>query len=70
MPRHKSNNNNYVLFTAININTRYVYAYYCNNKRMETVLELLKKMNSETKINAITCDSGSEFNKKYSGRYV
>ena len=70
MPRHKSNNNNnYVLFTAININTRYVYAYYCNNKRMETVLDLLKKMNSETKINAITCDSGSEFNNEMFKKY-
>ena len=29
-PRYKKQNNGYdVLFTAININTRFAYAYYC-----------------------------------------
>ena len=32
-PKYKKQNNNYeVLFTAININTRFVYAYYSKNK--------------------------------------
>jgi len=63
-----SNNGNYVLFTAININSRYAYAYYSKNKETSTILNLLDKFKNDAKeINKITADSGSEFtNKKVS----
>jgi hypothetical protein len=61
-PRYKKqNNNNEVLFTAININTRYAYAYVCKTKDMDQILEALKKMEAKTIINSITCDEGTEF---------
>lgn len=61
-PRYKKqNNNNYVLFTAINVNTRYAYAFYGKDKEMDTILDMLKKMEEKTVINSITCDEGSEF---------
>ena len=61
-PRYKKqNNDNYILFTAINVNTRFAYAYYGKDKEMETVLEWIKQMEKETVINTITCDEGSEF---------
>jgi hypothetical protein len=60
--RYKNqNDSNYVLFTAINVNTRYAYAYYGKNKEMKTILNFLKKMEEKTVINVITCDEGSEF---------
>jgi hypothetical protein len=60
--RYKNQNKNYyVLFTAININTRYVYAYYGKDKEMNTILDMLDKMMKETIINSITCDAGKEF---------
>jgi hypothetical protein len=58
----KQNDNNYVLFTAININSRFVYAYYNKNKNADTILEMLKQFKEKAKdIDSITCDSGSEF---------
>jgi hypothetical protein len=61
-PRYKKYNNGYyVLFTAININTRFVYAYYSKDKSMEEILKMLKLMEKKTIINAITCDEGKEF---------
>jgi hypothetical protein len=57
----KQNKNYYVLFTAININTRYVYAYYGKDKEMNTILDMFDKMMKETVINSITCDAGKEF---------
>ena len=48
-PRYKKQNDGYyVLFTAININTRFVYAYYGKNKDMTTISDFLKKMESKT----------------------
>ena len=66
-PRYKKqNDNNYVLFTAININTRYAYAYYSNNKNMKTILKMISDMEKKTIINSITVDKGSEFlNKEF-----
>ena len=62
-PKYKEENDgNWVLFTAININTRYAYAYYSKNKEKETILNMLKVMHNKTEINAITCDFGSDFN--------
>lgn len=65
-PRYKKQNNNYyVLFTAININTRYAYAYYAKNKDMEAVLDMMKKFKRDAlEINSITTDEGKEFNNK------
>ena len=61
-PRYKKQNKNfYVLFTAINVNTRYAYAYYSKDKEMDTILNMLEQMKKETVINNITCDAGSEF---------
>ena len=62
-PKYKKQNEGYyVLFTAININSRYAYAYYDTNKESSTILDILKKMHEKTEINAITCDLGTEFN--------
>ena len=69
-PRYKSQNkNNYVLFTAININTRFAYAYYSKDKETQTILNMLKEMESKTVINTITCDEGSEFTNKEFVKY-
>ena len=63
--KYKSaNKNNYVLFTAINIISRYAYCYYSKDKNAETILNFLKEMNKHTKIEIITCDEGKEFNNK------
>lgn len=63
-PRYKKQNNNfYVLFTAININTRYAYAYYSKNKDTEDVLNMMKQFKKDAlEINSITTDEGKEFN--------
>jgi hypothetical protein len=64
-PRYKTRNRGYeVLFTAININTRFGYAYYAKHKDSKTILNLFKKLMSETEINAITTDEGSEYKNK------
>ena len=64
-PRYKKyNKDNYVLFTAININTRYAFAYYAKDKNLTTILDMLKKMAEKTIINSSTCDEGSECNNK------
>ena len=66
-PRYKKQNNGYdVLFTAININSRFAYAYYCQDKSTDNILNLLKKMESKTIIHSISCDYGKEFdNEKF-----
>ena len=64
-PRYKKQNDNYyVLFTAININTRFGYAYYLKDKEIESIMKVLKQMEEKTIINVIQCDLGSEFNNK------
>jgi len=69
-PRYKiQNKNNYVLFTAININTRFAYAYYSKDKETQTILNMLKEMEKKTVINTITCDEGSEFTNKEFVKY-
>lgn len=63
IPQYKTINNNYcVLFTAININTRYAYAYSMKDKSMKNIMEVMKKFMNESVINSITCDYGTEFN--------
>jgi hypothetical protein len=63
LPRWKSQNkNNYVLFTAININSRYAYAYYGKDKATSTIIDMLNQFKKDAKIiTNITSDSGSEF---------
>ena len=62
-PRYKKQNSEYyVLFTAININTRFGYAYYAKDKEMTTILKFIKDMEKKTEINVIETDKGSEFN--------
>ena len=62
-PRYTKKNDGYsVLFTAININTRYAYAYYSKTKEMNTILEMMKKFKENAiEINSITTDEGTEF---------
>ena len=62
-PRYKKQNHNYyVLFTAININSRYAYAYYAKNKESSTIIEMLNDfLKNALIIESITCDYGSEF---------
>ena len=53
------------MFTAININSRYAYAYYGKNKETTTILKFLNQFKKDSKeIHNITADSGSEFTKK------
>ena len=53
------------MFTAININSRYAYAYYGKNKETSTILQFLEKFKKQSKeIHTITADSGSEFTNK------
>jgi len=62
-PRYKKQNSEYyVLFTAININTRFGYVYYSKDKEMTTILKFIKDMEKKTEINVIQTDKGSEFN--------
>lgn len=61
-PRYKKQNEGYwVLFTAININTRYAYAYAMKDKTSAETLKVLQNMLEKTEINAIETDEGSEF---------
>ena len=62
-PRYKKYNDDYyVLFTAININTRYAYAYYTKTKDMDTILDIMKIFKKDAiEINNITTDEGTEF---------
>ena len=62
LPQFKQqNDSNYVLFTAIGINTRYAYVDFSTNKRMETIVSMMEKFNAEYEINYISGDKGSEF---------
>jgi uncharacterized protein YehS (DUF1456 family) len=61
-PRYTKQNNGFqVLFTAININTRYVFAFALKDKTMSSILEAIKAMEKKTVINAFTSDYGGEF---------
>jgi hypothetical protein len=62
-PRYnKKNSENYVLFTTININSRYGYVYYSKDKEMTTILKFIKDMEKKNEINVVEVDKGSEFN--------
>lgn len=64
-PRYVKQNKGYsILFTAININTRYVYAYIVKDKTMDAILDVIKQMEEKTPINSFTSDYGGEFYNK------
>lgn len=64
-PRYLPQNDGYgIFFTAININTRYVYAFKTKHKDMDTILDVIKEMEKQTVINSFTSDDGGEFNNK------
>jgi hypothetical protein len=61
-PRYTSKNDGYnMLFTAININTRFAYGFYGKDKTMDTIIGFIERLLRQTKINSITCDEGTEF---------
>jgi len=62
----KQNNNYYVLFTAIGINTRYAYVDYSTNKNAETILKMFETFYDkfDKEVEHITGDLGSEFTNK------
>ena len=63
LPKYKEENEgNYVLFTAINVNTRFSYASYGKDKKGETIIKMLDDFLKDALIiHSITSDSGSEF---------
>jgi hypothetical protein len=62
-PRYKKQNEgNYVLFTAININTRFGYAYYGKDKESNTIINFIKDLEKKSIINVLEGDLGNEFN--------
>ena len=70
-PRYKKQNDgNYVLFTAINTNTRYAYAYYSKSKDGNTILNIMKLFHNKAhSINTITADEGTEFTNGFFMKY-
>ena len=63
LPKYKTKNDGYyVLFTAINTNSRYAYAYWAKDKETDSIVKMLEEFkNNTSEISTITCDSGSEF---------
>lgn len=62
-PKYKKQNDKVtVLFTAININSRYAYAYYAKRKNLSTLLDFLKLFEKQGLINYISGDL--EFKRK------
>jgi len=66
LPKYKEQNDgNYVLFTAINIDTRFSYASYGKDKKGATIINMLNDfLKNALIIHSITSDSGSEFTSK------
>ena len=63
LPKYQSQNNKYyVIFTAINVNSRYAYCYYAKNKEASSIIDMLNDfLKNSLIIETITCDKGSEF---------
>jgi len=57
----KQNNNNYVLFTAVGVNTRWAYASYATNKNADTILKLFIEFHKTVPVLKVIGDLGSEF---------
>jgi hypothetical protein len=62
--QYKSSNNGYtVLFTAININSRYLFVYYSKSKSSDAILKMLEEFKKNAiEIDTITGDLDSGFN--------
>jgi transposase InsO family protein len=61
----KSNDGNYVLFTAINVNSRYAYIYYSKSKDAKAVIDMLNKFKKNAlEIDIINGDLDSAFTSK------
>jgi hypothetical protein len=57
IPQYKKQNDGYdILFTMININTKFVYYYPMKNKELSTLIEIFDKLQDRTIINSITGD--------------
>ena len=57
IPQYKKQNDGYdILFTMININTRFVYYYPMKNKELSTLIEIFDKLQDRTIINSIAGD--------------
>jgi hypothetical protein len=71
LPQFKSKNEgNYVLFTAINTNSRYAYVYWSKNKNSESIIKMLNEFKKNAmEIDTITSDSGTEFTNKDSTKW-
>lgn len=68
-PKYKKQNDDVtVLFTAININTRYAYAYYGKRKTIDSLLDFLKIFEKQGIINYIAGDL--EFKRKALTNYL
>jgi hypothetical protein len=63
LPKYRTKNDGYyVLFTAININSRYAYAYWSKDKETSSIIKMLNEFKKNAlEISSITMDSGSEF---------
>ena len=66
----KQNGGNYVLFTAIHINSRYGYVSYATNKRADTILDLMKAFVQSHSPEKIDGDKGSEYTNKKTTDYL
>ena len=65
IPKYKKQNNGfYVLFTAINITTRFTYVYYSKDKNEASILLMMKQFHNDTNINSLAADQGSEYTNK------
>ena len=66
LPKYKQQNKGYtVIFTAININSKYVYAYAMKSKSAIEINEILNKfLHNALMINNLTFDKGLEFTNK------
>ena len=62
--KFKKRNSNYsIIFTAINIDSRYVYAYPLKQKSADEILEKMQKFLKDCdKIDILTYDKGKEMN--------
>ena len=71
IPQYKvQNNGNYVLFTAIHINSRFAYASFATNKKASTILRLMKVFVKKFNPTQIDGDKGSEFINKFFISYL
>ena len=71
LPMYKKQNDNYyVLFTGINVNSRYAYAYWAKDKKTDSIINMLNEFKKNSiEIDYITSDSGTEFTSRESTKW-